>query len=96
LGGKSSTIIAAREAERKLKKARIRPPELGRPNNWLGDAVTRGVITEQEAKLVEEAHSATRDAIMVDDFPPNQKAAAKKPTRKTTRKAASKADKEAA
>jgi len=91
-----NAVIAAREAERKLKKARIRPPELGRPYNWLGDAVTRGVITEQEAKLVEEAHSATRDAIMVDDFPPNQKAATKKPTRKTTRKAASKADKEAA
>lgn len=91
-----NAVIAARDAERKLRKARLRPPELGRPKNWLGDAVTQGIITEQEARLVEEAHSATRDAIMVDDFPPNQKAAANKPIRRTTRKVGSKADKEAA
>ena len=67
---------AARVAEKKLKKARIRPPELGRPTNWLKDAVSQGVITQQEAELVEVAHKATREAIMVDDFP-QKKASAK-------------------
>ena len=77
-------MAAAYEAEKKLKKARISPPELGRPANWLDDAVSQGVITKEEAKLVEVAHAATREAIMVDDFPP-QKAVSK---RKTTKKAA--------
>lgn len=64
-------VIAAEEAERKLKKAGIRPSGLGMPTNWLEDAVTQGVITQEEAKLVEESHKATRAAIMVDDFPPS-------------------------
>ena len=89
-------VIAANEAERKLKKARLTPPELGRPSDWLGDAVAKGVITEQEAKLVNEAHSATRAAIMVDDFPPAQKAVAQKPAKKAARKSRSKANKQAA
>jgi len=71
-------VTAAYEAEAKLKKAGIRPPELGRPTNWLEDAVTQGVITPQEAELVEEAHKATRAAIMVDDFAPDAHVAAAK------------------
>ncbi len=62
-------VIAAQEAERKLKQAHISPPELGRPSAWLKDAMVQGVITQQEAELVAEAHAATRAAIMVDDFP---------------------------
>ncbi|MGH1538630.1 MAG: acyl-CoA dehydrogenase [Gammaproteobacteria bacterium] len=77
-------VNAAKEAERKLKKARIRPSELGMPTNWLEDAITQGIITQEEAKLVEVSHKATRDAIMVDDFPPKKAAA----TRKKPKKAA--------
>ncbi len=71
-------VTAAYEAEAKLKKAGIRPPELGRPTNWLEDAVAQGVITQQEAVLVESAHKATRAAIMVDDFEPNTHVASAK------------------
>ncbi len=91
-----NAVVAAREAGRKLRKARIFAPELGRPNNWLEDAVAQGVITQQEAKLVEEAHVATRAAIMVDEFPPAQKAAAQKSVKKASRKSTSKTAKEAA
>ncbi len=69
-----NAVVAAKEAERKLAKARIFPPELGRQDSWLENAVAQGVIAEHEAKLVEEAHIATRAAIMVDDFPPAKKA----------------------
>jgi acyl-CoA dehydrogenase len=73
-------VVAAKEAERKLKAAGMKPPELGRPANWLDDAVAQGVITQGEAKLVEESHQATRAAIMVDDFAPNNVAAGQKNT----------------
>lgn len=71
-------VAAALEAENKLKRARIRPPELGRPTNWLEDAVTEGIITQHEASLVEAAQAATRAAIMVDDFAPNTQVASAK------------------
>ncbi len=91
-----NAVIAAKDAERKLKKAGIKPPELGRPSNWLEDAVNQGIITQQEANLVDEARNATRAAIMVDDFPPAKKAAKAKSTRRTTKKPTRKADKKAA
>ena len=75
-------ITAAYEAEKKLKKARIGPPELGRPTNWLEDAVSQGVITKEEANLVQVAYQATRDAIMVDDFPPKKAVAKRKAAKK--------------
>lgn len=68
-----NAVIAAKEAERKLRKARMFPPELGQPEGWLEDAVAQAVITGREANLVKKAHSATRAAIMVDDFPPAEK-----------------------
>lgn len=68
-----NAVVAAREAERKLKKAHLFPPRLGQQGGWLKDAISRGVISEHEAKLVENAHTATRAAIMVDDFPPAEK-----------------------
>ena len=89
-------VMAAREAERKLKKAKFYPPELGRPNNWLDEAVAKGVITHQEAKLVEEAHESTRAAIMVDDFPPKDATAAQTSIKKSGKRSTNKADKEAA
>ena len=75
-------VAAAHEAEKKLKKARIKPSGLGMPGNWLDDAVAQGVITQEEAKLVETAHLATREAIMVDDFPPNKVIAKRKAAKK--------------
>lgn len=65
-----AAVVAAEEAERKLAKAGISAPERGRPQDWLGKAVAQGIITQQEAELVERARAATRSAIAVDDFPP--------------------------
>ncbi len=89
-------VIAANEAEKKLKKARIKPSELGMPGNWLEDAVAQGIITQEEAKLVEVSHKATREAIMVDDFPPDKEIASQKTVKKTARKSTKKATKQAA
>ena len=65
-----AAVVAAEEADRKLAKAGISPPDRGRPQDWLGKAVAQGIITQQEAELVERARAATRAAIAVDDFPP--------------------------
>lgn len=61
-------VVAAKGVERKLKKARIVPPKLGITRSWLEGAVSQGVISEEEADLMEKAHIATQSAIMVDDF----------------------------
>ena len=66
-------VAAANDAERKLKKAQKFPPELGEVDTWLKDAVTQGVISEEEASLVERACIATQSAIMVDHFPNDAK-----------------------
>ena len=42
-------VTAAKEAERKLKQARMVPPELGRPSKWLEDAVAQSVITQRRS-----------------------------------------------
>ncbi len=65
-----AAVVAAEEADLKLAKAGISAPERGRPQDWLGKAVAQGIITQQEAELVERARAATRAAIAVDDFPP--------------------------
>jgi acyl-CoA dehydrogenase len=83
-------VTAANQAEKKLKKARIRPSELGMPTNWLEDAVTQGVITKEEAVLVKEAHRATREAIMVDDFAPDKSKSKSKPKAKSKAKSKTK------
>ena len=75
-------FLLSYEAEKKLKKARIKPSELGMPGNWLEDAVAQGIITQEEAKLVEVSHIATRAAIMVDDFPPKKAAVKRKAAKK--------------
>ncbi len=91
-----NAVVAAYDAERKLKKAGIKPPELGRPNQWLEDAVSQGILTEQESRLVEEAYAASRAAIMVDDFPPKKKSSTRSSVKKAAKKSTQKADKEAA
>ena len=52
------------------------------PTNWLDDAVAQGVVTQEEANLVEVSHKATRAAIMVDDFPAKKAAVKRKRTKK--------------
>ena len=64
-----AAVIAAEGAERKLAKAGISAPERGRPEDWLGNAVAQGIVTQHEAELVEQARIATQAAIAVDDFP---------------------------
>jgi hypothetical protein len=40
--------------------------------DWLGDAVTKGVITESEAGLLREIEALTARVIAVDDFDPDE------------------------
>ncbi len=89
-----NAVVAAKDAEHKLKRAGISPPELGQPDNWLENATAQGVITEQEATLIEQARTATHAAIMVDDFPVKRKRPRKKSTVKkaSTRSARKKMD----
>ncbi len=65
-----AAVIAAEEADRKLAKAGVSPPGRGRSQDWLGEAVAQGIITQPEAELVERARTAAHAAIAVDDFPP--------------------------
>lgn len=65
-----AAVVAAEEADRKLAKAGVLPPDRGRPQDGLGKAVVQGIITQQEAELVEQARVAARAAIAVDDFAP--------------------------
>lgn len=75
-------VLAAAPAERKLREAKaVRPPRTSL-EDWLADLVARDTLTSKEAETLIEAHRATREAIMVDDFAP-----AAKRGRKTTRKA---------
>jgi acyl-CoA dehydrogenase len=65
--------IRAEEAEKKLNRA-IRRGVLRRHLgiDWIGDAVTKGVITESEAGLLREIEALTARVIAVDDFDPDE------------------------
>ncbi len=63
-------VLAAVAVERKLKKARkagqLAPDEDGAP---VEQALQKGIISQDEARLYQEAAEARRDVIQVDDFP---------------------------
>ena len=62
-------VLAADEAERKLRTARSRQPWGVEYAEWLRQLVTEGVIDEDDSARLSAAAVATRRVIMVDDFP---------------------------
>jgi acyl-CoA dehydrogenase len=64
-------VIAAEEPERKLERA-IRAGIFRRYHgiDWIGIALTKGVITDNEAQLLREVEALTARVIAVDHFDP--------------------------
>ena len=62
-------VLAADPAQKKIRAARRKQPwGVDRPT-WLQQLVAEGVLTKDEADLVQRAADATRRVIDVDDFP---------------------------
>jgi acyl-CoA dehydrogenase len=62
-------VIAAEEADKKLERA-IRKGDVHRfyNNDWIAEAETKGVITEDEARMLAEVRDLTARVIAVDHF----------------------------
>lgn len=65
-------VIASEEAEKKLEKA-IRAGTIRRYHgiDWIGEAASKGVITESESQLLKEAEALVARVIAVDHFDPD-------------------------
>ncbi|MHB8474086.1 MAG: acyl-CoA dehydrogenase [Gammaproteobacteria bacterium] len=65
-------IIAAEPVEQKLRRARLHsealPPDA---DNMLDQAIEAGIITAEDAAQWRSAAAARKDALQVDDFPPD-------------------------
>jgi acyl-CoA dehydrogenase len=65
-------VIAAEAVEEKLRTAgRSGIIKAADPESLLREGLSRGVISEEEAKLFHEAEALRRETIMVDDFAPD-------------------------
>ncbi|MGH1352314.1 MAG: acyl-CoA dehydrogenase [Methyloligellaceae bacterium] len=66
-------VIEAADAEKKLERA-IRKGVVRRYHgmDWIGDAVEKQVITEEEATLLREMNNLVDEAIAVDHFDPQE------------------------
>ena len=66
-------VIAAEAAERKVERA-IRAGTVQRYHgkDWIGEAVTKTIITADEAKLMREAEDLMQRVIAVDHFDPEE------------------------
>ncbi|MEM9027818.1 MAG: acyl-CoA dehydrogenase [Pseudomonadota bacterium] len=66
-------VIAAEDAEKRIERA-IRKGDIQRFHgvDWIGDAVTKGIVTEAEAELVRTAETLSARVIAVDDFDPEE------------------------
>ncbi|MHB8483229.1 MAG: acyl-CoA dehydrogenase [Nitrospiria bacterium] len=65
-------IIAAQEAEQKLQKAvHSRLLQARNEESMIQEGVKLGVISQDEAVLLKSAMEARREAVRVDDFPPD-------------------------
>lgn len=63
--------IAAEEAERKLERAiRLGTVSRNHGNDWFGEAVAKGVLTESEGQQLRELEALVARAIAVDHFDP--------------------------
>lgn len=66
-------VLAAAPVEAKIKKAQKQKRlAKGDPSNAVTEALTKGVITQQEADLLDKANQARLAAITVDDFSPEE------------------------
>ena len=70
-------VVAAEAAERKLRAAGLKPKSQHADDGMLSDAVSQGIIDDEEAERIREARRASRAAIMVDDFEPQRKRTAR-------------------
>jgi len=61
--------IAAKDAERKLKKSRRSQPYDQDYDAWMSTLVDDKVLTTHDVELIKASAKATRKVIMVDDFP---------------------------
>jgi acyl-CoA dehydrogenase len=66
-------VIAAEAIERKIERA-VRKGDVQRYHgkDWIGEAVTKNVITADEAKLMHEAEDLMQRVIAVDHFDPEE------------------------
>jgi acyl-CoA dehydrogenase len=66
-------VIASEEAEKKLERA-IRAGTVRRYHgiDWIGDAVTKGVLTESEGTQLKEVEGLVARTIAVDHFDPSE------------------------
>lgn len=66
-------VIAADAVERKIERA-VRAGDIQRYHgkDWIGEAVTKTIITADEAKLVREAEDLMQRVIAVDHFDPEE------------------------
>ncbi|MBX2823448.1 MAG: acyl-CoA dehydrogenase [Gammaproteobacteria bacterium] len=64
-----NAVIAAADAQRKVKKSRSKRPYDSTHEQWLDSLVTENVISDQERDLLLLAEQATDVVIRVDDFP---------------------------
>ena len=64
-------VIAAEEAEKKLERA-IRAGTIRRYHgiDWIGDALSKSIVTESEAQLLREVETLVARVIAVDHFDP--------------------------
>ncbi|MDX2155186.1 MAG: acyl-CoA dehydrogenase [Hyphomicrobiaceae bacterium] len=66
-------VVAAEAAERKLERA-VRQGQVHRYHgvDWIGEAVTKGVLSQDEASLLREVEALTQRVIAVDHFDPQE------------------------
>jgi len=66
-------VVAAEDAQRKLERA-VRKGEIKRYHgrDWIGEAVSKGIVTAAEAVQLREAEDLTARVIAVDHFDPEE------------------------
>lgn len=69
-------VLAAEEAERKLKETRLVRPYPVNFEDWLQQLAAEGVLSADEAELLRKSAEATARVVAVDDFPNDVRQAA--------------------
>jgi acyl-CoA dehydrogenase len=66
-------VVAAEEAEKRLERA-IRAGTIRRYHgiDWIGEAMTKGIVTESEGQLLREVEALVARVIAVDHFDPEE------------------------
>ena len=68
-------VIAAEPVWRSIRDAGVKKPDFEDFDAWLSRLIESDVIESADADVLRQAHAATRNAIMVDDFEPEVGAA---------------------